>query len=351
MNVTSPIRPRLRALIATACLSWFSLTAATAGDHAPIVYDDLDAFAGAITAIDAGTAPEQAMADYLAASSPGAQIFVQRFGLTAESLAAKYARYPKFYRHVAGMRPALEAREPELRAALDQLQSNAPPGVRQVPLYFLVGNLTAGGNPGLVPTENGMRPAIGVAVEMMAMSAEVDMSEFPNGPVGLERSDIPYVAVHEMSHVFQMQLQGLDNYRSIYTDPARGSNLAFALREGCADFLTWRASGWSFAERRAYVQANEAALWAEFSQVMHRPQDSGSGWFGPRAASRPEWPMQVGYGVGMAICEDYYQSIDDKAVAIDRIHRAHLPEHFEAIAAPYAARMAAAQAQRSTASR
>ena len=148
-----------------------------------------------------------------------------------------------------------------------------------------------------------------------------------------------------MTHVFQAQLQGMENYRSIYTDPARGTHLAFAIREGCADFLTFRATGWTADERRAYVTANEAALWSEFKAVMHEPQDLTTGWFGPRVAARG-WPMQVGYGVGMAICETYYESAADKDLALRTLYGAYLPSHFDAIVAAYAARMDARREKR-----
>ncbi|MGE3178623.1 MAG: hypothetical protein AB7O32_14240, partial [Vicinamibacterales bacterium] len=56
--------------------------------------------------------------------------------------------------------------------------------------------------------------------------------------------------------------------------------------------------------------------------------------------ARPQQPMQVGYGIGMAICEAFHEAAPDKAQAMRSIYGAYLPEHFEAILAPYAARMA-----------
>ena len=109
------------------------------------------------------------------------------------------------------------------------------------------------------------------------------------------------------------------------------------VREGCADFLTWQASGLALGDREAYVKANERALWTAFEPVMRKPVDPALGWFGPR---KGDWPMQVGYGVGRAICETFHESAADKAGAMRQIYMANRPEHFDAIVAPYAARMA-----------
>lgn len=316
-----------------------ALASAAAETQSPIVYDDLDAFAASMASIDAGTAPKDAMAAYLAVASPGMQIFTARFGVTAESMAARLDRYPRYYRHLATLRPQVQAFEPEIRAAMAQLLAAAPHEASLVPIYFLVANMRAGGNPGLVKTAQGMRPAIGIAVDLMAMSADVDRSEFPDGSVGIGLADIPFSAVHEMSHVLQAQAQGMDAYRSIYTDPARGTNLAFAVREGCADFLTWQASGWDLDGRQAYVKANERTLWAAFQPILRERMDFKQSWFGPRSADHPDWPMQVGYGVGMAICKAYHDAAADKTAALRAIYGAYLPAHFEAILAPYAARM------------
>ena len=123
----------------------------------PIVYGDLDAFASAIEAMEAGAEAKAAIGNYLAAASPGMQIFVSRFGVNVDSMAARLARYPRYYRYLASLRPQVEARELELRKAIAALQASAPEGSRPVPVYYLVANMTAGGNPGIVETPQGRR--------------------------------------------------------------------------------------------------------------------------------------------------------------------------------------------------
>lgn len=328
------------ALLCAACATASPTTDEPSPVEATFVYEDLDRFAAAMAAIDGGEEPLTAMQRYVETGSPALHFFAGRFGLTPEDMVAEITRRPRFFRHLRTLQPALRAREPEFRRALARLTAEAPAGSAPVPLYFIVGNQTAGGQPGFVDTPEGQRFFIAVAIDVLAMSDAVDMSEFATGAGGRQRfTDIGQVVVHEMTHVYQRQLQGLDNYRSIYTTPERSTNLAYALREGCADFLTWRASGWRLGDRDAYVAAHKAELWAQFEPILREPQDGAAAWFGPRSAEHPDWPLQVGYGVGAAMCRTYYESATDKDAAMAAIYGAYLPEHFEAIAAPFIARM------------
>jgi len=340
-SIHSPITRAALLLMALALLATSPVTMALApSPNGILFYGDVDRFATALAEIDAGAPPEAALQRYISEASPGMQIFTSRFGTSAESIADKLASHPKYYRYLSTLRPDLEAREAELMGAIGQLQSDAPPGSRPVPIYFLVANLRAGGNPGMVQTPEGPRPAIAIAIDVMAMSERVDLAEFPKQFPGVLLADVPKVALHEMVHIFQMQAQGPDNYRSLYTDPTRMTNLAFAIREGCAEFLAWRASGWRFEDRHRYVTDNADALWKEFSPLLHEPVDQAASWFGPRSEAQPDRPMQVGYGIGEQICAAYHEAATDKARALDRIYGAYLPEHFEEILAPYAERMA-----------
>ncbi len=326
----------------TALLTTLFAGLATAGDRTvgnPLNYDDLDGFATAITEIDAGSPSLEALQRYINGASPGMQIYTQRFGASAETIAARRASYPNFYRYLTSLRPEIEAREMDIQRAISALQANAPAGSMPVPIYFLVANMRAGGSPGLVQTPEGPQPAIAIAIELMALSDRVDHAEFPGKPPGVNLTDLPTVVAHEMTHIFQMQAQGLNNYRSLYFDPARMTNLAFAVREGCADFLVWKAVGWEFEDRNQFVREHADDLWVEFAPILHEPVDPSASWFGPAHEDQPERPMQLGYGIGMQICEAYYAAAADKSQALEQVYRAYLAEHFETILAPYAKRM------------
>jgi hypothetical protein len=304
-----------------------------------VIYDDLSTFAAAITEIDAGSDPFAAFQRYLDKASPGMQIFTARFDTSAATIAEKFTKYPKYYHYLTTLRSEIEAREAEMLTAIGKLQMSAPAGSKPVPVYLLVANMRAGGNPGVVQTPEGPRPVIGVSIDLMAQSDRVDSVEFGGRPPGLKLTDLPYSVVHEMAHIFQAQNQGMANYRSIYNDPAKSTNLAFAIREGCADFLVWQATGLRFEDRYQFVKAHKKELWDEFSAIADKSTDPTSSWFGPRKYTPPERPMQVGYGLGMQICETYYEAEPDKSMAMKQIYGAYLPEHFKAILTPFAERM------------
>jgi hypothetical protein len=328
-------------LFAVALGGAVSASCATSPPEAPAIevvynYDEMDRFAAAIAAIDAGADPAEQMHQYVSDASPEFQFFAGRFDVTPESMLRRLQQFPRYYRYLTTVKSEIQGREAEFTAALARLTAMAPAGSRPVPFHFLIANQTAGGQPGFVPTPQGDRYFITVGVDVVAMSPRVDMSEFPNGAGGRQRlADLGQVLVHEMAHVYQRQLQGLDNYRSIYTDASRSTNLAFALREGCADYITWLASGWRLGDRYAYAAAHEEELWAAFEPIMRDRQDGASGWFGSASDAHPDWPSQIGYSLGEIICRAYYEEAGDKRAALTTIYGAYLPEHFETIAAPY----------------
>lgn len=174
---------------------------------------------------------------------------------------------------------------------------------------------------------------------MLTWTPATDTTEFPGGFPGVSLEHLPQVAVHEMSHVFQMQTQGPANYLAIYQEPGRRTHAALAIREGCADYRTWRASGLAMSERQRFVREHAPELWAEFRPLLHEIVEPGDPWFGGRSAARPDWPLQVGYGLGEEICRTFVETADDESAALRAVWGAHLPDHFDAIIAPYAQRM------------
>lgn len=324
--------------VAFLCAACASSPAETA--PATFVYEDFDSFAAAMRAVEGGADLSGEMQTYVANGSPAFGFFAGRFGVTPDAMTQQVERRPLYYRYLTTLKPELQAMEPRFRTAMSRLAETAPPGSAPVPIYFLVANQTAGGNPGSAETPQGTIHFVAIAIDVMAISPRVDMSEFPNGVGGrVTLEEIPYVVIHETAHVYQRQLQGFENYVSIYREEGRGTNLAYAVREGCADFLTEFVSGWTIPQREAFVAAHERELWAAFEPVMREQQDGASGWFGAPSAAHPDWPSQVGYGLGSRMCRAYYDAAPDKRAALLAIYGAYLPEHFEAIAAPYAARM------------
>jgi len=184
--------------------------------------------------------------------------------------------------------------------------------------------------------DDGSFIAIAVAVDVIAVSPDTDMSEFPDGIGGRARvEDLPQVAVHENAHVLQLASQGgLGNYRSIYS-PDTGSMLAVAIREGCAEYLTYLASGWRLGDRHIYGEANEQDLWSAFQQIADEPPFSVPGWFGGTHPEHADWPSQIGYWVGFRICEHHHSNAADPDAALVDLFSLYSPEDVQPLADAY----------------
>jgi hypothetical protein len=298
-------------------------------------YEDLRVFERALEEIAAGAEPKESMQGYVADASVAFKGFAERYNVTAESIAAQYAERPAYYGDLPRIEDWVRAREPEIVDAIDRLVGMARGG-EAVPVYFLIADQKAGGTPVLVDTEQGKKPVIAVAVDVIALTSETDMSEFPEGTGGrARRADIPQIIVHETAHVLQLIAQGgIEKYRSIYS-PETGNMLAVAIREGCAEYLTFVASGWRLGERHLYAAAHQKALWEDFKPVMDEPPFSVPGWFGGRNSDHPDWPPQIGYSLGEQICRYHYESAKDKDKAIKELFSVYSPDDVRPMAAVY----------------
>jgi hypothetical protein len=304
-------------------------------------FDDLREFNAALAAIEAGEAPLTAFESYVENASPVFSAFSERYDVTAQSIADAYAQRPLYYRGLPALEAYITARADEIEAALNRLQDMAPAG-EVVPSYFMIANQTAGGTPVLVQSAAGPQINIAIAVDMIAINEATDMSEFPNGTGGRANvSDLPQVVIHENAHVLQLAAQGgLGNYRSIYS-PDTGSMLAVVVREGCAEYLTYLASGWRLGDRHIYAEQNEQELWIEFQTIMNEPPFSVPGWFAGTHPHHEEWPSQIGYSVGFQICQHHHQTAADPDAALIDLFSLYAPDDVQLLADAYGASLTA----------
>ena len=316
-----------------AALAVFAPTQAQ--DGTPLIYDDLNRFSEALDAIDGGMDPTLAFEAYLDAGSPALDSYSERYDVSAESIAAAYESRPAYYRAVANLRPTLAEAEPDIQTAIGRLVQMTPTGM-SVPVYFLVADQKAGGTPLLTQTDAGPRPVIAVALDMLGLSPQTDMSEFPTGTGGRAFvDDIPQVVVHEMAHIQQMRSQGgVENYLSVY-QPGQGSMLAIAVREGCAEYATLLVSGQRLGDRHVYGEAHEAELWAAFEPVMDDAQFSIPGWFGGTHPDHPDWPPQIGYWLGAQMCEAFAVTGGDPDARLADMFTLYSPGQVHEIADAY----------------
>ena len=109
-------------------------------------YEDLHRFNQALNEIAAGADPVKSMEGYVTDASVAFKGFAERYEVTAESIAAQYAKRPIYYGDLPRIEDWLRAREPEIIDALNRLVELAPGG-GSVPVYLLVADQKAGGTP------------------------------------------------------------------------------------------------------------------------------------------------------------------------------------------------------------
>jgi hypothetical protein len=215
---------------------------------------------------------------------------------------------PRYYAAVRANTLAFDtatATHAAIRAAFRRLAALYPEAVFP-DVYFVIGRLESGGT----TSDRGLL----IGLEMYAATADTPRDELlPWQRVAVHRlDDVPALVAHELAHFQQV--------------PERGTPtlLARALREGGADFVAELIAGrHANQQQRAYGDAHEAALWAEFAPAMHGTDVSrwlyGSSGSGDR-------PPDMGYDMGYRLARAFYARAADKAEALRAILRAEDPD-------------------------
>lgn len=140
-------------------------------------------------------------------------------------------------------------------------------------------------------------------------------------------------------------LRALFGHETVHTlqPPARDSQrhdmLAWALREGGADFIGGLVTGDPDA-RDAWGAPQEKALWRQFEAdratlLAHwpadgKPDDEGRAaalrWFRNQDSPPKDWPAEAGYWIGKRIAAAYYARATDKQKALREIIAMDDPE-------------------------
>ncbi|MEM6993100.1 MAG: hypothetical protein AAF721_21485 [Myxococcota bacterium] len=306
------------------------------------VFDDIDRFEDALDAIESGTPPTEAIERYLEAGSPGLRTWMRIYGSDPERFGKIVAQRPKYFRGVVAKRAAFEAATPDIACGYDALQRLAPGAFDdQLPTYLFVTALGGGGSV--------RKPGVLLGVDYFALGDDLDPAEFPEGIIpdgrlSLVRPEaLAHTAVHEMVHHVQRDRQGLMRYASMYTVRTRATMLAYAIREGGADFLATLATG-DEPDRNTFARASERALWTEFSATLGDHPDDHPGWFSGRSPQHPRWPFQIGYAMGFLIVEEFYRASADKPAALETILSVSKPEALRRMLEPYRRKMRGASA-------
>lgn len=245
--------------------------------------------------------------EYLDKGSLGLKEFTEKFSVDAKYLSEDIHEYPNFYASLVDLKERLVEKEPTIAAMFDRLKELYPEA--PIPtIYYLVGGLRAGGNGG-----DGNYILIGA--EVYSVKPTTDWSEFSKNARLYDPSGIPHIVAHETTHTLQEAVQGSEAYVSIYTDDAKGTLLAYSVREGGADYFAKLISGNHInPEAHAYGDQNEQELWQLFKKEMHSTELGDWFFYAPKV--HIGWPRDLGYYMGYKITEAYFQNAVSQEEAV-----------------------------------
>ncbi|SFS17785.1 hypothetical protein SAMN05216570_3653 [Dyella sp. OK004] len=239
---------------------------------------------------------------YIDRGTPGLQAFMQAKNYTAQSYVDAIRTYPRYWAsirsHTLRAPSAIASLEPELR----KFQAIYPE-LRPASIYFAIGALKSGG------TTQGDKVLIGA--ELATGDESVDISEMPpkmqTWLTGYFRSrpfdNMVLLTVHEFVHT---------------QERGPGQNLlGQAVYEGVADFVAEQVTGRK--PQLPYIEygpKNDSAIKAAFVKDME--DEDTSGWL-YNNTNNPFGVRDLGYYVGYAISQAYYQQAPDKHAAIKQM--------------------------------
>jgi len=302
-------------------------------------YDDVERFAEAIARIEGGTDPERAFQDYLDGANAGLYGWSTRYSIPASRYADAYEKYPAFMKYLGTLTPALKAREAEITEDLTTLRDMMAEALDHstlsiLPTYYFISPMGGGGSAEAIANM--------IAIDYYGRNVDAPLEEFadrgfwPGGKQLMQSLDaMVFVASHEMVHWYQTLMQGELDYIRIYVEEGEDTLLARAVREGGADFIARLASGAYTQDQLDYGDARERALWMTFRENIYELSDDNPGWFHGANPHFPDAPWQIGYYVGMRMCEAYYEAAEDKNLALRFILMADSKEQYETIMRAY----------------
>jgi hypothetical protein len=239
---------------------------------------------------------------YLDPGSPGLDALRERRGYTEDVYLNAIRSYPQFWSSVKEntLRSAEFAEEIEAGVAKFK---DLYPAMRSAQVYFTVGALYTGGTTldslVLIGAEIAMADSSIVTTELPERLGENLSRFFATNPI----NDVVLLNVHEFVHT-QQNANGYDL-------------LSQCLYEGVAEFVSVLALETESAVPAVdYGQENAELVRTAFAQQVGSPHwndwlyNNFENDFGMR---------DLGYYVGYAMCESYYDQVDDKKAAIARM--------------------------------
>jgi hypothetical protein len=239
---------------------------------------------------------------YFDRASPGLREFVQRFGLTAKLLNDAIAKDPEVYEDLDRFYRRISDFEALYKEGLKSFKAVYPKAMF-APTYLLVG-----ANRGI-----GQASRLGQLVTVEKATADLEK--------------LRTLTIHETTHFQQAMSMGPQQYQALYTQ--KDNMLGWVLREGAAEFVTYRLVGKNeekFA-RLAHLNKNEVELWDKFrADLKDQKKDF---WLNVSFEDDNKgYPYLLGYAVGYKIVAAYYDKAEDKRQALMDILSIPDPQSF-----------------------
>lgn len=240
---------------------------------------------------------------FIAKGTPGLQAFMETRGYTTQSYIQAINSYPKFWQSVR--KNTLKAKwfGREIEAGIQKLKTIYP-DLKPAPVYFTIGAMRSGGTVRngmvLIGSEMALTDKNTVSSELPAETAAGRRVYFDSNPI----NDVVLLNVHEYVHTQQNEL--VHNL------------LSYVIYEGVAEFVSVKAmETQSAAPAIAYGKQNDEKVRKKFEQEM----------FSGRSVSKWLWSdapnefntRDLGYYIGYALCERYYNAAADKKLAIKQM--------------------------------
>lgn len=237
---------------------------------------------------------------YLDHATPGLLAFMERKGYTPERYLAAIRAYPKFWASVRANTLKGPVYAKDIGVAIDQLKSLYP-DLRPAGIYFTIGALMSGGTTlnghVLIGAEIAMADEHTVSDELPDWFRSSLAAHFATNPI----KDLVFLNVHEYVHTQQRGDGGYDL-------------LSQCVYEGVPEFIAELATGKSSPTPCiAYGHANDERVKSRLAREMFSPHFDG--WLYNNMDNEFS-TRDLGYYIGYAMCERYYQRATDKSRAI-----------------------------------
>jgi hypothetical protein len=232
--------------------------------------------------------------EYIQKGSQGVKDFIPGRIISADALAKRILKDPKYYDDVRANTLKMQTSVPEIRKGFVQLKEMYPDAIFP-PVYFVIGRRNSGGT----DSPNGLI----IGAEMFADDASSR----------IHPADVVSIVIHELIH---------------YQQKSQQSDLATAvMNEGAADFISELITGHDIDEdTKPYGDSHEEELWKKFQE--DQKTNDLKPWLYNGGNSDRVGPPDLGYYMGYKISQSFYEGATDKAAALKTIIAMKDPKGF-----------------------